>query len=83
MPAADVPSIVMIEVLGLDSLFAEMIFAIGLALILGNAFAYYQYRKGARPQDVEANAPFNTGRVVFLSVIGVLMTAWGGVSIFG
>ena len=68
MLAADVPSIVMIEALGLDSLFA---------------FAYDQYRKGARPQDVEANAPFNTGRVVFLSVIGVLMTAWGGVSIFG
>lgn len=73
----------MIDVLGLDSLFAEMIFAIGLALILGNAFAYYKYRRGERPDDVEENAPFNAGRVVFLSVIGILMTAWGGVSIFG
>lgn len=72
----------MIEALGLDSLFAEMIFAIGLALILGNAFAYYQYRRGERPEDVEPNAPFNGGRVVFLSAIGVLMATWGGVSIF-
>lgn len=72
----------MFEILGFDSLFAELIFAIGLALLLGNAFAYYQYRKGQRPDKIEADAPFNAGRVVFLSVVGVLMTAWGGVSIF-
>lgn len=73
----------MVEILGLDSLFAEMIFAIGLALVLGNAYAYYQHRRGERPEDVDDSAAFNAGRVVFLSVIGILMTAWGGVSIFG
>ncbi len=72
----------MMEILGLDSLFAEMIFAIGLAIVLGNAFAYYQHRRGQRPDKVEESAPFNSGRVAFLSVIGVLMTAWGGISIF-
>ena len=30
----------MIEALGLDSLFAEMIFAIGLAIVAGNGYAY-------------------------------------------
>lgn len=72
----------MVEILGLDSLFAEMIFAIGLALILGNAYAYYKHRRGERPEDIDDSAPFNTGRVLFLSVIGILMAAWGGVSIF-
>ena len=72
----------MIDALGLDSLFAEMIFAIGLAIVLGNAYAYYQYRRGVRPDDVEADAPFNTGRVAFLSTVGVLMAVWGGFSVF-
>lgn len=73
----------MVDVLGLDSLFAEMILAVGLALVLGNAYAYYQHRRGERPEDVDDSASFNTGRVLFLSMIGILMTAWGGVSIFG
>ncbi len=73
----------MIEALGLDSLFAEMIFAIGLAIIIGNAYAFYQHRRGVRPDDVDEDARFNTGRVVFLSIVGVLMATWGGISIFG
>lgn len=72
----------MFEILGFDSLFAEMILGIGVALILGNAWAYRQYRKGVRPEGIEADAPFNTGRVIWLSVIGVLMSAWGGLSVF-
>ncbi len=73
----------MIEALGLDSLFAEMIFAIGLAIVIGNAYAYLQYRRGVRPDDVDEDAPFNTARVLFLSTVGVLMALWGGISIFG
>jgi hypothetical protein len=73
----------MFEALGLDNLFAEMIFAIGLAIILGNAYAYYQHRRGERPDDADEDAEFNAGRVVFLSVVGALMAAWGGISVFG
>ena len=73
----------MIEALGLDSLFAEMIFAIGLAIVAGNGYAYYQHRRGEHPDDAEEDAQFNTGRVVFLSTIGALMAIWGGISIFG
>jgi len=73
----------MIEALGLDSLFAEMIFAIGLAVVAGNGYAYYQHRRGERPDDADEDARFNTGRVVFLSTIGSLMAIWGGISIFG
>ncbi|HEY5652735.1 MAG TPA: hypothetical protein VIW46_14915 [Acidimicrobiia bacterium] len=73
----------MIEALGLDTLFAEMIFAIGLAIILGNGYAYYRHRRGERPDDAEEGAEFNTGRVLFLSVVGALMATWGGISVFG
>ena len=73
----------MVDILGLDSLFAEMIFAIGLALVVGNAYAWFQHQRGERPDDVEETAPFRSGRVVFLLVVGVLMTAWGAASIFG
>lgn len=69
------------DILGLDSLFAEMILGLGLALIGGNVFAWWKHRKGERPEGVEGE--FRKGRVVFLSAVGVLMAAWGAASIFG
>lgn len=70
------------DILGLDSLFAEMIFGIGLALIVGNLFALWKHQRGERPEGADEDAPFRTGRVVFLTVVGVLMAIWGGVSVF-
>lgn len=71
----------MIDILGLDSLFAEMVFGIGLALVFGNLFALWKHRRGERPAGVEGE--FRAGRVAFLLLVGVLMAAWGGASIFG
>lgn len=71
----------MIEILGLDSLFAELILVLGLALLLGNGFAIWKHRRGEAPEGAEV-AAFRGGRVAFLMAIGLLMTVWGAVSVF-
>ena len=68
-----------IDILGLDSLFAEMVTGLGLALLAGNAFAWWKHQRGSRPFEGE----FRAGRVVFLLVVGLLMTAWGVASLIG
>ncbi len=70
----------MADILGLDSLFSELILGLGLALLVGNGFAIYQHRKGRRPEGTTGD--FRTGRVVFLMTVGLLMTVWGGISTF-
>jgi len=69
------------EILGLDALFAEMVLGLGLALIIGNGLAWWKHRRGERP--AEAAGEFRRGRVIFLSLVGVLMAVWGAASIFG
>ena len=68
------------ELLGLDALFAEMILGIGLALLLGNGFAWWKHSRGERPEGTDG--AFRGGRVAFLMLVGLLMAAWGAVSIF-
>jgi hypothetical protein len=69
----------MIDILGLDSLFAEMITGLGLALLVGNLLAWRKHAKGERPAGVVGE--FRRGRVTFLLVVGLLMTVWGVASI--
>jgi len=68
-----------IDILGLDSLFAELVTGLGLALLVGNGLAWWKHRKGQRPTGVAGE--FRRGRVIFLLVVGVLMTLWGVASI--
>jgi hypothetical protein len=68
-----------IDILGLDSLFAEMILGIGLALVLGNAYALWKHRRGERPAD--ADGDIRMGRVMFLMTVGLVMAVWGGLSV--
>ena len=65
----------MIDILGIDTLFAEMVTGLGLALLVGNFLAWRKHRKGENPRGVEGE--FRQGRVVFLLAIGFLMTIWG------
>ena len=65
----------MIDILGIDTLFAEMVTGLGLALLVGNLLAWRKHRKGERPRGVEGD--FRPGRVMFLLAIGFLMTVWG------
>jgi hypothetical protein len=63
------------DILGLDTLVAEMVLGLGLALVVGNLLAFRKHRRGERPAGVEGE--FRTGRVWFLTAVGVLMAAWG------
>lgn len=65
----------MIEILGLDSLFAEMVTGLGLALLVGNLLAWRKHRRGETPAGLSGE--FRTGRVRFLLAVGILMTIWG------
>lgn len=71
----------MSELLGLDEIFAQMVLALGLALLIGNGLAWWKHGQGARPEGVEGD--FRPGRVYFLVAVGALMTIWGAVSVFG
>jgi hypothetical protein len=64
-----------VDILSLDSLFAEMATGLGLALIVGNGLAVWRHRQGRTPAGVEGT--FRPGRVSFLMAVGVLMTVWG------
>ena len=68
----------MMDILGLDSLFAELTLALGLALLLGNGFALIQHRRGKYPEGHDQT--IRRGRVWFLMGVGVLLAVWGGVS---
>ena len=69
----------MIDILGIDTLFAEMVTGLGLALLVGNLLAWRKHRKGEHPRGVEGE--FRQGRVMFLLAIGFLMTVWGVASL--
>ncbi|MGQ0849657.1 MAG: hypothetical protein ACT4OP_11165 [Actinomycetota bacterium] len=65
----------MIDILGLDTIFAEMVIGLGLALVVGNLLAWRKHRRGETPAGVQGQ--YRSGRVRFLLVVGLLMTLWG------
>lgn len=67
----------MSELLG-DTLFAELTLGLGLALMVGNGYAWYKASRGERPDEIEGE--FRRGRVVFLLLIGMIMSIWGALS---
>ena len=69
------------DIFDFENLLPELIIALGLALLLGNGLAWWKHRRGQTPEGVE-NPHYRAGRVVFLMVVGLLMTAWGAVSLF-
>ena len=64
-----------IDVLGLDSLLAQIILAIGAAMVLGNGFAIYQHRRGRAPQGAQGD--FRAARAWWLLAVGTVITVWG------
>lgn len=67
-----------VRFLGLDTLFAEMVLALGLALLGGNAFAIWRWRRGRPPEG--AGGELRTSRAAFLMAVGAVMAVWGAVS---
>jgi hypothetical protein len=68
-----------VDVLGLDSLLAQMILAVGAAMVLGNGYAIIQHRRGNKPQGAEG--AFRAGRAWWLLTVGALISLWGGISL--
>ena len=65
----------MIDILGLDSLLAQLILGLGAALFAGNAYALIMDRRGKRPKS--AASDLRTGRARFLAAVGLVIAAWG------
>ncbi|MDX2344671.1 MAG: hypothetical protein QNL12_13590 [Acidimicrobiia bacterium] len=74
-PLASVLEMTITELLGLDDLLAQMILAVGAAMVLGNAFAIYQRKRGQHPKG--ETGEFRAGRVWWLLGVGALITVWG------
>ena len=69
------------DLFDIDTLFPELVLALGLALILGNGFAWWKHRHGDVPKGVP-EAAYRKGRVRWMMVVGVILTVWGAVSLF-
>ena len=64
--------------LDLDRLVAQLILAVGAAMLLGNGFAIFQDRRGRGP--ARAAGPFRPGRAWWLLGVGGFITAWAAAS---
>jgi uncharacterized iron-regulated membrane protein len=69
------------DLFDIQNLLPELVLGLGLALLVGNGLAWWKHRRGETPVGVE-DAQYRRGRVVFLVVVGALMTTWGAVSLF-
>ncbi|MDJ0952058.1 MAG: hypothetical protein QNJ81_00135 [Acidimicrobiia bacterium] len=63
------------ELLGLDDLLAQMILAVGAAMVIGNGFAIFQHSRGKHPKG--ASGEFRAGRAWWFVAVGLLITLWG------
>jgi len=63
-----------------ENLLPEMIFALGLALLIGNGLAWWKHRRDQTPEGVE-NAQYRAGRVRFLMLVGVILLIWGAATL--
>lgn len=65
----------MVEILNLGTLLAQLVLALGAALVLGNGYAILQNSKGRAPKGSEGQ--FRATRAWFLAAVGLVMTMWG------
>ncbi len=65
----------MADFFDLDSLLAQLILALGAALVAGNAYALVMARRGIRPKN--AAGDLRKGRAWFLLVVGLVIAIWG------
>ena len=72
---ATVAAVDAVDLLGLDTLLAQMILAVGAAMVLGNGYAIIQNHRG-RAQK-KAKGGFRAARAWWLLAVGALITAWG------
>ncbi|MDX1691771.1 MAG: hypothetical protein R3290_12190 [Acidimicrobiia bacterium] len=69
----------MADFFDLDTLLAQLVLALGAALVLGNGFALLANRRGMRPKD--ADGELRKGRAWFLTAVGLVIAVWGAASL--
>lgn len=65
------------DIFNLNELLAQMILAIGAALVIGNAYALIQARRGQAPKGMEIEGEIRRGRAWWLIAVGLVITVWG------
>ena len=71
----------MADILGLDTLLAQVMVAFGLAMVAGNGFAMWKHSHGEGPKGVQG--VYRPGRVRFLLAVGVVISVWGIAGLIG
>ena len=65
----------MTDLLGLNTLLAQLILGLGAALVVGNGYALVMARRGVKPKG--AQGELRAGRAWFLLVVGGVIAVWG------
>jgi hypothetical protein len=64
-----------VDIFDFDSLFKQLVLALGAALVLGNGYAIYKHRRGEKPKG--AIGEFRAARAWWLFGVGAVIGAWG------
>lgn len=67
------------QLIDLDLLVKQMALAFGAAMVLGNAFAIIQNRRGKAPKG--ETGEFRAVRAYWLLAVGALIATWGAASL--
>ncbi len=67
------------DIFVVNELVVQLILAVGAALLLGNAYALIQDRRGVRPKNMEGE--LRRGRAWWLIAIGTILTVWAAASL--
>ncbi|MCY4369444.1 MAG: hypothetical protein OXF41_08480 [bacterium] len=65
----------MADILGLNTLLAQLMSAIGLAMVFGNGLAMWKNARGQAPKGVQG--AYRPGRARFLLGVGIVISVWG------
>ncbi len=67
------------DIFDVNELVVQLILAVGAALLLGNAYALIQDRRGVRPKNMEGE--LRRGRAWWLIAVGTILTVWAAASL--
>lgn len=63
-----------VDIFDLNELLAQLILALGAALVIGNVYALIQDRRGVRPKGIDGE--LHRGRAWWLIAVGAVITVW-------
>lgn len=67
------------DIFNLNSLLAQLLLALGAALVIGNLYALIQNRRGIKPKNMDG--VLRRGRAWWLITVGMVITVWAGASL--